>query len=173
MSGRSTRQSTRGGHSTQQPTRGGSSTRPLSRPTTRSTSWQGTTTGPAFCSKGRGTRRSPSPSRASTSSPAAKQHRRMDSLTRNDIPGIVAAVIQAMPNTTATSPTSSATLQSRSSNSATLQSWSSNSATLQSQASESAEVANPTSHAALSDEEQQHQELGEFLVTCNLIASPF
>ena len=68
-----------------------------------------------------------------------------------------------IPNMTATSPTGSATLQSQSFNSATLQS----------QALESADVANPTSHAVLSDEEQQHQELGEFLVTFNLLASPF
>ena len=89
----------------------------------------------------------------------------MDSLIRDDIPNIVAAVIQAMPipNITATSPIGNATSQSPSSNSAPLQS----------QASESADVANPTSHAVLSDEEQQHQELGEFLGTFDLLVSPF
>ena len=65
-------------------------------------------------------RTSSSPSRESTSSPAAKSHRETNSLTRNDIPDIVAAVVQAMPNSNMTanvnSPVGGASLQSQPSN---------------------------------------------------------
>ena len=114
------------------------------------------TSGPS----GRSKRTSFSASGESTSTPAAKQPRGTESLTRNDIPDIVAAVLQAMPNsyTTANSP-AAGTSQSQPSYSVdaanpTIQAVSPN---------RSSYAVNPTTQAVvLPDEELHHQELGEF-----------
>ena len=114
----------------------------------------GSTSGPS----GRSKRTSFSASGEPTSTPAAKQRR--GTLTRNDIPDIVAAVLQAMPNsyTTANSPATGIS-QSQPSHSVdaanpTIQAVSRN---------RSSHAVNPTTRAVvLPDEELHHQELGEF-----------
>ena len=140
--------------------RGSASTRSTASGSTRSTA-AGSTSGP----RGRNKRTTSSALGESTSTPAAKRRRGTDSLTRNDIPDIVAAVIQAMPNsnTTTNSPAagaSSQTLPSTSVGTATvnpmIQAVSPN-------LSGDAGAVNPTGQAVvLPDEEQHHQELGEF-----------
>ena len=107
--------------------RQGKRSKPSPKQTTRSTSWQGVTStrstnsastrsagsastrstaGSTSGPSGRNKRTSFSVSGESTLTPAAKRRRGTESLTRKDIPDIVAAVLQAMPNsnTTANSP---------------------------------------------------------------------
>ena len=164
MSERSARQGKRSEPSPKQTTRstsrrGVTSTRSTNSASTGSTdsastrSTAGSTSGPSRRNK----RTSFSASGESTSTPAAKRRWGTESLTRNDIPDIVAAVLQAVPNsnTTANSP-AAGTSQNQPSHSVdaanpTIQAVSSN---------RSGDAVNPTRQAVvLPDEELHHQEV--------------
>ena len=163
MCGRSARQATQSTRSTQSTRRTRAKrTEPPAQQSTRSTPRRGTSTrspGSASSSisstgsaSGFSRNNKRSLSSALTASPA-KRHRGTDSLTRNDIPEIVAAVVRALPhsNTSASSPVSES---------------------LPNQLSNSADSDAPTIQAVLPnrsydavtpspDDELQHQELGE------------
>ena len=161
MCGRSARQATQSTRSTQSTRRTRAKrTEPPAQQSTRSTPRRGTSTrspGSASISStgsasGFSRNNKRSLSSALTASPA-KRHRGTDSLTRNDIPEIVAAVVRALPhsNTSASSPVSES---------------------LPNQLSNSADSDAPTIQAVLPnrsydavtpspDDELQHQELGE------------
>ena len=101
-----------------------------SRPSTRANP-RPAATSTANSSMRKGRRRTPSTTAATT--PAPERRRGSDSLTRNDLPDIVAAVLDALPNATATTPARSSRLATQ--------------------------PANPPNQLVTPEEEQQHQEI--------------
>ena len=110
------------------------SARSESRPSTRANP-RPAATSTANSSMRKGRRRTPSTTAANTT-PAPKRRRGSDSLTRSDLPDIVAAVLDALPNATATTPARSSRLATQ--------------------------PANPPNQLVTPEEEQQHQEIGEY-----------